>query len=372
MKKIICLLLCITLVLPVNVTGEELQLSSRGAVLIDAETNRVLYGKKECDQMAMASTTKIMTCIIALEYGKLDEVAVVSENAVNKPKVRMGVKKDEQYVLEDLLYAMMLESFNDVSVVVAEEVAGTVEKFTTYMNKKAKEIGANNTNFVTPNGLDAKGHYSTAQDMAIIGAYAIKNEKFREIINTKQHIFYELTTNKSITVNNKDSYLSINKNAIGIKTGFTNDAGYCFVGACEYEDATFVSCVLGCGWPPNSKWKWNDTTKLMNFGKDNYRKECLYENDKIIKFQLEKGEKDSVTGKIDSDLEALISEKDKVNIVVTEDITLPIKKGNKIGELEVWINEDKVFKENIYSLENVEKNKIIAFFKKIINWFKGQ
>lgn len=371
MKKIIAVLFVVINLTTVSVTGEELQLSSRGAVLIDAETNRVLYGKNECDQMAMASTTKIMTCIIALEYGDLNEVAVVSENAINKPKVRMGVKKNEQYVLEDLLYAMMLESFNDVSVVVAEEVAGTVEKFTTYMNKKAKEIGAVNTNFVTPNGLDAEGHYSTAQDMAIIGAYAIKNEKFRKIINTKQHNFYELTTNKTITVNNKDSYLSINKNAIGIKTGFTNDAGYCFVGACEYEDTTLVSCVLGCGWPPNSKWKWNDTTKLMNFGKDNYRKECLYENDKIIKFQLEEGEKDSVTGKIDSDLEALICDEDKVNIVTSQDIILPIKKGDKIGTLEVWINEEKVFFEDIYSLENIEKNKIIAFFKKIISWLKG-
>lgn len=371
MKKIICLL-CVVLLLPISVTGEELQLNSRGAVLIDAETNRVLYGKNECDEMAMASTTKIMTCIIALEYGDLDEVTVVSENAVNKPKVRLGVKKDEQYVLEDLLYAMMLESFNDVSVVVAEAVAGSVKKFATYMNKKAKEIGAVNTNFVTPNGLDAQGHYSTAKDMAIIGAYAIKNEKFREIIKTRQHNFYELTANKPITVNNKDSYLSINKNAIGIKTGFTNDAGYCFVGACEYEEMTLVSCVLGCGWPPNSKYKWNDTTKLMDYGKDNYKNECIYKSSEIITFQLEEGEKNSVIGKINNDLEALLNDNDEVNIVTTENITLPIRKGDKIGELEIWINEDIVFKENIYSLENIEKNKIIAFFKKIISWFKGE
>ncbi len=370
MKRIFGFLLCIILLVPINIRGEELGLSSRGAVLIDAETNRVLYGKDENENMAMASTTKIMTCIIALEYGDLDEVAIVSENAVNKPKVRLGVKKDEQYVLEDLLYAMMLESFNDVSVVVAEHVAGTVEKFTTYMNKKAKEIGAYNTNFVTVNGLDADGHCSTARDMAVIGAYAIKNEKFREIINKKSHSFFELTTNRGITVNNKDSYLSMNKNAIGIKTGFTNDAGYCFVGACEYEDKTLVSCVLGCGWPPNSKYKWKDTTKLMNYGEENYTKKCLYKSSKEINFQLEKGEKDSVSGKIDGDLYGLVSQTDEVNVVTSKEISLPIAKGDKIGQLELWINEDKVLVKNIYSLENVEKNKFIAFIKKIVSWFK--
>ena len=168
---------------------KESELSAKSAVLIDGKTGRVLFGKNYNNKMAMASTTKIMTCIVALENASPDEVVEISKRAASMPKVHMNAIKGEKYKIGDLLYAMMLESYNDVAVAVAEGVAGSVEEFVKLMNKKAGEIGAVNTNFVTPNGLDAKGHFSTAYDMALIGAYAIKNQQFK---NYKYKILFLL------------------------------------------------------------------------------------------------------------------------------------------------------------------------------------
>ena len=196
MKKIIKCLICFGMVLACSVcTGaEEKELEDRdilakNAVVIDGTTGRILYGKNSEEKAAMASTTKIMTCIVALENSKMDSIAEVSNRAVKMPKVHMGIRKGEKYYMKDLLYAMMLESYNDVAVCVAENVAGSVENFAKLMNKKAKKIGAYNTNFVTPNGLDAANHYSTAYDMAIIGAYAVKNKDFLKITNSKSYSF---------------------------------------------------------------------------------------------------------------------------------------------------------------------------------------
>lgn len=145
--------------------------------------------------------------------------------------------------MKDLLYAMMLESFNDVSVAVAEGVAGSVESFAKLMNEKARSIGAFNTNFVTPNGLDADEHYSTAYDMALIGAYAIKNKNFLEITNTRSYHLSDVDHKRNITVTNRDAFLTMDNNAIGIKTGFTGKAGYCFVGAVKAKEE-FLSAVF--------------------------------------------------------------------------------------------------------------------------------
>ena len=150
-----------------------------------------------------------MTCIVALESGKMNQIIKASSKAVSMPKVKMYAKKGEQYYLKDLLYAMMLESFNDAAMIVAEGIGGSQEEFAKMMNKKAKEIGAKNTNFVTPNGLDADNHYSTAYDMALIGAYATKNKQFNEITNTKAYSFTDVSAKRSITVNNKDMFLAM-------------------------------------------------------------------------------------------------------------------------------------------------------------------
>ena len=175
-------------------------LHAMASVLIDGENGRILYGKNENQKRSIASTTKIMTCIIAMENGNLSDVVEISKKAALMPKVNMRTSTGEKYRLIDLLYAMMLESYNDVAVAIAEHIAGSVEMFAKMMNEKAIQLGAYNTNFVTPNGLDADNHYSTAYDMALIGAFAVKNEELLKIVNTNQYNFEEITGQRKVSV----------------------------------------------------------------------------------------------------------------------------------------------------------------------------
>ena len=194
------IVLCISLILTsvvLEVFAKEHQdslgLYAKSAVLMDADSGRVLYGKEEEQFLANASTTKIMTCILAIESGRLDETVTVSQHAASMPKVHLGMTTKDTFLLKDLLYSLMLESHNDSAVAIAEHVGGSVEKFAEMMNEKAKEIGCEHTHFITPNGLDAKdetgSHGTTAKDLATIMSYCIKNDTFLKITQTKQHSF---------------------------------------------------------------------------------------------------------------------------------------------------------------------------------------
>lgn len=253
----------------------DLNLYGRGIALLDASSGRLLYGENENTPMAMASTTKIMTCILALENCSEDEIVTVSSYAAGQPAVKAGICAGQSYRLGDLLRAMMLESYNDVAVAIAEHVGGDVANFAAMMNEKALEIGMENTYFITPNGLDAvsgeKMHSSTAYDMALLGRYAMENDTFREIITLPSVSFTDTEGERTVSAVNKDAFLLQRDGALGIKTGYTSQAGYCFVGAQEYDGICLISVTLGAGWPPNRTWKWSDTNKLMTFGFDNYK-----------------------------------------------------------------------------------------------------
>lgn len=374
MKNILRKLVTIILILimfanaGVIVRAEE-TLYAKSAVLIDGETGRILYGKEPEQKMAMASTTKIMTCIIALENCDIDKVMTVSANAVGQPKVRMNVQKDEQYKMEDLLYALMLESYNDVAVVVAENVAGSVENFAKLMNNKAKELGMKNTNFVTPNGLDADNHYSTAYDMALVGAYAVQNGDFVKIVTTSSHSFCDVSGKRNINVNNHDAFLTMDNDAIGIKTGFTGKAGYCFVGAVKSNDRLFVSCVLASGWPPNKSYKWHDTKILMNIGKENYKYKTVLEDDRLINLTVKNGTKDSITAKIDGGSSMLLSNEDKIDIKTTFDYTFPINEQAVIGKVDIYVNNERIEQHNIVSLDSVKEYNFKYCLEKTFDYF---
>lgn len=373
MKKVITIILCITLTLGINIPAyAEEQLLAKSAVLIDGDNGRILYGKEPNQKMAMASTTKIMTCIVALENCKSDKVMTVSEYAARMPKVHMNAIKGEQYYMKDLLYAMMLESYNDVAVVVAENVAGSVEAFAKLMNKKSKEIGALNTNFVTPNGLDAENHYSTAYDMALIGAYAVKNKDFVKIVNTSAYTFQDLTGKRNVSVSNKDAFLTMDKDALGIKTGFTGNAGYCFVGAVESKGRLFVSCVLACGWPPNKTYKWHDTKMLMNIGKDRYNYKTILEDNRIIDINITNGTKDKISAQIDGGSRMLLSNEDRIDIKTSFDYSLPLNKNETIGNVDIYVNNQCVEKHKILSKESVKKYDYRYCFEKVFDLFTLQ
>lgn len=248
------------------------------AVLMDGGSGRILYEKGGSEVRPMASTTKIMTCILVLEQGGSEEIATASAYAASMPKVHLGVTEGEEFRVRDLLYSLMLESHNDSAVILAEHTAGTVEDFAARMNEKAKQIGCQDTWFITPNGLDAqetvegqeKVHSTTAADLARILRYCIKEsparEGFLEITRAPSYSFTDVSGERSFSCTNHNAFLSMMEGALTGKTGFTANAGYCYTGALERDGKTLIVALLGCGWPNNKNYKWQDTRKLMEYG----------------------------------------------------------------------------------------------------------
>ena len=255
------------------------------AVLMDGDSGRVLYEKEGETPRANASTTKVLTCILALENGKGDDYVQVSSNAAAQPDVRLGIQKGEQYYLEDLLYSLMLQSHNDAAVAIAEHIGGSVEGFAAMMNQKAKEIGCTDTHFVTPNGLDARdsggSHHTTARDLALIMRYAIQNPMFLKITETRDYSFSDIEKNRTFSLHNANAFLDMREGILSGKTGYTGDAGYCYVCAEEKDGRTFIVALLGSGWPNHKTYKWKDTAALLNYGEENYKYRSWWKDPEI-------------------------------------------------------------------------------------------
>lgn len=356
------------------IEAEDLSLHALSSLLLDASNNRVLYEENGYKKMAMASTTKIMTCIITLENANLDDVVTVSSYAARMPDVQLNINTGDQYYLRDLLYSLMLESHNDVAVAIAEHVGGSVEGFATMMNHKAKELGCENTNFVTPNGLDAEGHYTTARDLAVIASYAIKNDKFIAITNTSSHVFKEIRKGRGYNVSNKNKFLYMMDGAIGIKTGFTSDAGYCFVGAIKRPDKTLISVVLGCGWPPNKNLKWSDTKELMSYGVDNYKEKQIFEDINLEPIFVKEGQKKLEPLTVEGDLSLLLREDEIVNIEydIPKVLVAPVKASSLVGNARYYINDMLYAEIPIYTTEDIPKIDFKFCFRKIIGLWNIQ
>lgn len=342
------------------------------SLLMDGSVNRVLYEEDGYKRLAMASTTKIMTCIIALENASLDEVVTVSSYAAKMPDVQLNVRTGEQYYIKDLLMSLMLASHNDVAVAIAEHVGGSVEGFATMMNDKARSLECEDTNFITPNGLDAEGHYTTAKDLAVIASYAIKNDMFIKITNTASHGFSEINGKRSFHVSNKNQFLYMMDGSIGIKTGFTNKAGYCFVGALQRPDKTLISVVLGCGWPPSKSLKWRDTKTLMSYGIDNYKLRQVFrplEKDSLL---VKDGQTRIENLKLTGELSLLLRDDEIIEIKynLPDYLQAPIEANNIVGYAEYYI-DDKIYKKfPIYSLYKIEKIDFKFCFMKLFElWY---
>lgn len=344
------------------------KLNSLSALLMDGENKRVLYELNGYQQMPMASTTKIMTCIIALEQGNLSDVVAVSSYAARMPDVQLNIRTGEQYYLKDLLYSLMLESHNDVAVAIAEHIGGSVDGFATMMNDKARLLECFNTNFVTPNGLDAEGHYTTARDLAIISAYAIQNKEFINIINTSSYQFQELQKGRSFSVSNKNKFLYMMDGAIGIKTGFTGKAGYCFVGAIQRLDRTLISVVLGCGWPPSKSLKWIDTKNLMTYGIDNYERKQIFKRVNFNPIFVNNGQTSHIGLSIEGDLNLLLRKDEKVRIEydIPNQLYAPQEKGKVVGSVNYYIDDSLYAAIPIYTIEGSKTIDLKFNFMRII------
>lgn len=378
MKRIVAvfmsMLLSFLVILPVKAQAlEEGSLYAKAALLMDGENGRVLFGKNEEETMPMASTTKIMTCIVALENGNLEDEVTISSYAASMPKVHLGVRAGETYYLKDLLYSLMLESHNDVAVAIAEHIGGSVEGFSKMMNQKARDLGAYHTNFVTPNGLDAEGHYTTAVDLANIARYGISLPAFLEITNTPSYSFQTVDGKRSFQVSNKNAFLNQMDGAIGVKTGFTGGAGYCFVGAVKSGDKTFISVVLASGWPPHRTYKWSDTKELMQYGLENYEeKEILNENYELEDISVLNGiDCDREQVEIRSNLSLLLGPDEQVEIKadIPKQLEAPIEKDAIVGRLTVKINGEEYRSIPIFATKSVERISFAYYLKKVLGCF---
>lgn len=340
------------------------ELYARYAVLMDAETGRILFSKSGDTEAPMASTTKIMTCILALENGTLTDKVSVSSEAASQPEVSLGMKEGQSFYLKDLLYSLMLESHNDTAVAIAEHIGGSVPEFANMMNTKAEELGCMSTYFITPNGLDAEDengiHHTTAQDLACMMKYCITEspakEQFLEITRTGSYTFSDCNGNGTYACTNHNAFLKMMDGALTGKTGFTADAGYCYVGALQNDDRTFIVALLACGWPNNKGYKWSDTRKLMTYGIENYfyrdvgssydpyaELTVVVENGYTGSFPDSKNVDINVSAQ-GSPVRVLLKQDEEIEseVQLIENIAAPIKAGAQIGEITYSVNGNRI------------------------------
>jgi serine-type D-Ala-D-Ala carboxypeptidase (penicillin-binding protein 5/6) len=246
-------------------------LTARAAVLMDAATGKILYQKEPDLRLPPASTTKVITAILTLESGRsFQETLPVSKEATRVPASKLYLRPGQSVSIQELLYGIMLASANDASMVLAEGIAGSVERFAELMTKKAHDIGATNSNFTNPHGLTAADHYSSAKDLAIIFRYAMKNATFREIVQTKfssvstTAVLRKKVVPRRISVRNHNRLLWNFDGALGGKTGYTHAAQKCFVGAVQRNGTTLIVAILG------ARDQWGDTKHLLEYGFDNF------------------------------------------------------------------------------------------------------
>lgn len=342
---------------PMYVQADEntLRLYAKAAVLMDADSGRVLYDQCGGEQLAMASTTKIMTLIVTLENASLDDTVEVSAYAASMPQVHLGMRSGEQYRLRDLALSLMLESHNDSAVAIAEHVGGSVEQFAALMNQKAAEIGCKNTCYITPNGLDAgqgeKFHSTTARDLALVMSYCVakspQREVFLEITRTPSHSFTDLSGKRSFSCVNHNAFLGMMTGALSGKTGFTNKAGYCYVGALRRDGKTFVVALLACGWPNHRTYKWSDTRTLMEYGLAHYNYRSFDEvelpAEATTDIVVNNGQGSRIGAQIRVPVEIsqevagveglLMHEDEKVTITLqkVKELTAPVREGQTVG-----------------------------------------
>lgn len=353
----------------VTVQIKEEELYARSACLMDADSGRILFEKNGYEQMAMASTTKIMTCILALEEGNWDDWVTVSNYAAGQPKVHMGANAGEEFLLGDLLYALMLESYNDAAVMIAEHIDGSVEQFAKRMNRKAKELGCDQTHFVTPNGLDAEDeegkHSTTAADLARIMRYCImqspQKKLFLEVTGTQSYSIWNKSQTRLYNCTNHNAFLQMMEGAISGKTGFTNDAGYCYVGAVQWEGKTLIVSLLACGWPNNKGYKWADTRKLMLYGLQNYEYRDVFEPLQTSPIPVEDGQYPGLA--VDEtaciNVSYAMNDSQELRLLMREDeacrveyelpskLEAPVTKGEKIGTVTYRVDDMQIAQYNL-------------------------
>lgn len=345
MKKIILVLML--LLLPIKVIAKDV--SANSAILMDIDSGRILYSKNIHSARSVASISKIMTAIIAIENNDIKKEVVIKDEIKEAHGSGIYIKNGEKLTIEDLLYGLMLRSGNDAALALSYHTSGSTQKFVDLMNKKAKELGMNDTTFNNPSGLDdnSDGNISSAYDMAILMKYAMHNKIFKKITGTKK---YNLTTNKNTYIwYNKNKLLKTYKYATGGKTGFTKKARRTLVTTASKEGTNLVVVTL------NDGNDWLDHKSLFEYGFNNYRSYKILKKGNFNVYDDKYYSKYQLYLKNDFSYTMLKEEKGSVILKINLDKKRNIKEGN-VGIINVYVNNKMVHKEKIY-LKKLKKKK---------------
>ncbi len=352
------ILTLILIIFSVNfVFAQELDVSARTAVVMDVRTGQVLYDKHMHIKMPPASTTKVLTTIIAIEEANLNEVVRVSRNAAYQEGSSIWLREGEKLTLEELLYGIMLSSANDAAVAVAEHIGGSVEKFAELMNKRAKEMGALNSNFLNPSGLPCSGHYSTAYDMAKIMSYALKNKMFAHITATKYKTINWAENPWDRGLRNHNKLLWSYDGITGGKTGYTRAAGRCLISSACRNNREVVAVVLNC---PND---WYECKKLMDYGIDKFKYQKLFDRgDEIYSLTWEKTAENNFKLLAKEAIYVTVPKGGKISVKKVIDILsdkeLPIKKGETLGYIYAYHGEQLIAKTELITDKELNFNSL--------------
>lgn len=326
--------------------------SAKGMCVIEKDSGRVLYSKNKDEKLPMASTTKIMTLITALQNcDNLDQYIQVDDSAVGVEGTSIYLRKDETIKVRDLMYGLMLRSGNDSAVALACHIGGSVDGFTKLMNELAVKIGAKNSHFTNPHGLDDKEHYTTAYDLALITAYALNNPIFKDIVSTKNYVIPETNMSETRYLTNKNKLLSRLDGCVGVKTGFTSKAGRCLVSACERDDMTTVCVVLNCG--P----MFEESESFLNASFNEYKNTLIIDKNKEI-------QNESITNSAGDKLYLYANEyfyyplkdneKDKIKVKYTINKT-SANENEEVGFIEVFYDNQLIKTLKLYTMNKIDK-----------------
>lgn len=340
----------------------ELAVSAKSAILLGSSTNKVLYAKNAHEKLPMASTTKIMTAILAIENGNLADTVTVTEEAYGTEGSSMYLRLNEKICLKDLLYGLMLLSGNDAAVAIAMHIGGSVEGFALMMNEKAKAIGAHNTHFVTPNGLHDGEHYTTAYDLALITSHAMRDPVFREIVSTT---YYKTATGEVIrTFKNKNKLLWEYEGGNGVKTGYTSQAGKCLVFSAEREGMLLIGVVLNC---PNM---FETAKSMLDYGFAAYKqKKIVAAGEPIAWCRVEGGKKNTLALCVKEDIMVMLkhgeTETLRTRILLDEPLHAPLGEDTQAGTLEIREDGRLICTRVLYPCEPVDSARFGDYLERL-------
>lgn len=347
----------------VSGTTKKIRVNARSAIAMDSDSKIVLFEQNSKELIPMASTTKIMTTLVALNYGDLDKKVEISKKSASIHGSQVGYRKGEKVTLRELLYGLMLRSGNDAAIAIAEGVSGSVDEFLVIMNQYAAEIGLRDSHFESPHGLDSDNHYTTAYDLALLTSIAKENKSFNQIVGSKSIDAAQYGFTRSYNNINKILYQLPNAN--GVKTGYTGNAGKCLVSSVNYDGHDIVIVTLNC------YERWNETKRIYNYVKENYIFKKLVSKDDVLDEIEVENSNDNIKVVCSEDVIIPLKKDLKYSykyVKPTYEINAPIEKGTNIGYLNIIKidkEEEVIMKINTTSKEAVNvKNELFYRIKK--------